>query len=117
MKEIHIILRSFDMEAFLRKTIDYLKPQVAHDVDPTYGIVWVGSPGDMPEYGSDETRNFIDALKSGTRMVFFPFAHAEEDDALVCADGNSYKTVYDEQASENGMYIGPEDRLGFLIKM
>ena len=117
MRQIHIPLEYFDIEAFLNETIDYLKKQVSPEVDPTYGIVWVESPGDVPVYGPENGRDVAAAIKEERKMVFFPFAYADQDGLFVCSDGNSYKATDDEEDSEHGIRIGLEDSLGFLIKI
>ncbi len=48
MKEIRVPRESFDAEAFLVQTIEFLGQQMSPRVDPTYGIVRVESPGDVP---------------------------------------------------------------------
>ena len=48
MKTIRIPVEQFDLETFLNRTIDFLSSEVSSEVDPTYAIVWVDRPGDVP---------------------------------------------------------------------
>jgi len=117
MKEFRIPLDSFDLEALLERTVNFLKEQVSSAMDPTWGIIWVQSPGDAPVFGPESGWNVVLALKEEGKKVFFPFAFADADGTLTCADGNTYPPESDDEDSEEETLIGLEDSIGFLVQI
>jgi len=116
MKEIRIPLEQFDLEAFLDRTIEFLKGWMASEVDPTYALVWVRSLKDVPVFGLESGWDVLSGLAEG-KMVFFPFAYADADGVLDCSDGNTYGPTSDDEDSEGEMIVGMEDSVGFLVKV
>ena len=117
MKEIRTQLANFDINAFLARTVQFLGHQVSPKVDPTYGIVWVQSVGDVPVFGPESGWDVLAALVKEEKIIFFPFAHADADGTFTCADGNTYASLSDYQDSADQMIIGLEDSLGFLVQV
>ncbi len=89
MKEIRIPLEHFGLEALLARTVEFLREWMSAEVDPTYGIVWVQSIGDVPVFGPESGWDVLHALREEGKMVFFPFAFKDDDETLVTADGNN----------------------------
>lgn len=50
-------------------------------------------------------------------MIFFPFAYADADGMLTCADGNTYRRTSTDEDTEDGMLIGLEDSIGYLVQI
>lgn len=116
MKEIRIPLEQFDLDAFLARSVEFLGGQASTEVDPTYLMVRVESPGDVPVFGPEDGWDVLSALKLESKMVFFPFAFADADGTLTCADGNTYGPVSDDKDPEDELFIGIEDSVGFLVQ-
>jgi len=117
MKEIRIRLECYDLEALLERTVHFLKEQVSSEVGTTYEIVWVQSLGDVPIFGPEIGWDVVSALKKKRRKVFFPFAYADADGTFTCADGHTYKQASDDEYSDDEMFIGMEDSLGYLVQI
>jgi len=117
MKEIITQLECFDLESMLERTVHFLKGEVSPEVDPTYGIVWVQSIGDAPVFGHESGWDILSALTKEGKIVFFPFARADADETFTCADGNTYGQEPEDESSENDMFIGIEDSIGFLVQV
>lgn len=62
MKEIRISLEQFDLETLLDTTVHFLKEQVSPEVDPTYGIVWIQTVGDVPVFGPESGWDVLSGL-------------------------------------------------------
>jgi len=119
MKEIRIQLECFASEGFLARTLEFLRGQVSPELDPSFGMVWVHSIGDVPVFGRKSGWDVLSALKEEGKLVFFPFAHADADGTLTCADGNTYGPASDNEASGESeeTLIGLEDSIGFLVQI
>jgi hypothetical protein len=117
MKEIRLSTEYFDLEALLERTVNFLEEQVSSEVDPTYGIVWVQNIGDVPVFSAESGWDVLSAVTKEGKMVFFPFACADQEGFLDCADGSTYRPESDEKDSEDDMFIGMEDRIGFLVQV
>ena len=86
MKEIRISTRCFDIEAFLNKTIEFLKDEVSPEVHPTYALVWVQGLGEVPVFGPETGWDVIPGLEEEGKMVFFPFVSIDGKKRLVCLE-------------------------------
>ena len=117
MKEIRISLEYFYLETLLERTVHFLEEQVSTEVDPTYGIVWVQSLGNVPVFGPEDGWDVFSAVTQEGKKVFFPFAHADADGTFTCADGNTHGPAPDDEDSEDEMFIGIEDSVGFLVQV
>jgi len=117
MKEIRIMLKEFDMATFFNRTVEFLESQISTEVDPTYAMVCVEHPGDVPVFGPEAGWDVLSALKLESKMVFFPFAFADADGTLICADGNTYGPMSDDEDPEDGLFVGMEDCIGFLVQV
>jgi hypothetical protein len=117
MKEIRRLLPCFDINAFLARTIEFLKGQLSPGLDPTYGIVWVQSLGDVPVFGLESGWDVLSALNEEEKTVFFPFAYADADGTVTCADGNTFRRASDKEESEDETLIGLEDSMGYLVQV
>jgi hypothetical protein len=117
MKEIRISLEQFDLASLLEKTINFLKERVFRGVDPTYGIVWVQSVGDVPVSGPESGWDVLSAVTKEGKIVFFPFAYADADGTFACVDDNTCGQEPEDEDTENNICIGMEDRIGFLVQI
>lgn len=117
MKEIRIPLEHFELEALLARTVEFLRECMSPEVDPTYGIIWVQSIGDVPVFGPESGWNVLHGLRQEGKMVFFPFAFKDDDGTLTCADGNTYRQASTDEDTEDGMLIGLEDSIGNLVQV
>jgi hypothetical protein len=117
MKEISIPLEYFNMDPFVDKTIDFIKSRIYPGTNPICEIVCVEQPGDVPISDLKTEWEVRASLNEGMRSFFFTFAYADEDGLLVCADGKSYRSGDDDEDSEDGILIGMEDSLGYLVKV
>jgi len=48
MKDINVPVENFDLDGFIKKTMDFLKTQTSEEIDPSAAITWVESPGRGP---------------------------------------------------------------------
>ena len=117
MKEIRKPQASFDAEAFFAPTIEFLGQRMSPRVDPTYAIVWVENSENVPVFGPESGWDVLSALKDDPKMIFLPFAYADADGTLTCADGNTYGPISDDEDSEDGLFIGLEDSIGYLVQV
>jgi len=117
MREIRIPLDEFDLGVFLDRAVEFLGGQVPPEVDPTYAMVCVEHPGDVPIFGPEDGWDVLSALKRQGKMVFFPFAHADTDGTLTCADGNTYGPASGSEEYEEEALIGLEDAVGYLVQV
>ena len=117
MKEMRIPLERIDIDALFNKTIDFSREQVSSRVDPTYVMVWIESPGDVPVFGPESAWDALSGLKKEGKTVFFPFAYADKNGTLTSANENSYEPTSDDEDSEWGMLIGMDNRVGFLVQV
>lgn len=116
MKEIRMPVEWFNLQGLLEQTVQFLKEQVSPGVDPTFGIVWVQNPGEVPIFGPEEGWDVLAAIQEG-KHVFFPFAHYYDDGILTCADGENYDLEIDKESDEHQFYIGMEDAAGYIIRV
>ena len=72
MKKNRIPIAQFDLQTFLNRTIDSLTSEVSSEVDPTYAIVWVDRPGDVPVDGPESGRQLDAARKQEDERVPLP---------------------------------------------
>ncbi len=117
MKQIRISTEYFDLEAFLARTVEFLRELTSPEVAPSYGIVWVQSSGDVPVFGPESGWDVLAGLKEEGKMVFFPFAFKDVDGTFATADDNTYRPTSREEDTEHGMLIGLEDSIGFLVQI
>jgi hypothetical protein len=117
MKEIRIPLDCFGLEAFLGRTIEFLRHQVSPNVDPTYAMVCVERPRGVPVFGPETGWDVLSALREKGKMVFFPFGYTDVDGTLTCADGHTYRPTSDDKDSEEETPIGLEDSIGYLLQV
>lgn len=117
MTEIRIRLEHCALEAFLARTVEFLREWTSLEADPTYGIVWVQSIGEVPVFGPESGWDVLHALKEEGKMVFFSFALKDDDGTLTCANGNNCGPASEEEDSEGIMLIGLEDSIGFLVQI
>jgi len=117
MKEIRIQLECFNIDAFLARTAEFVRGQVSPGVDSTSQIVSIQTIGDVPVFDPESGWDVLSALIEEGKMAFFPFAYADADGTLTCADGNTYGPGSAEEDSEDEQLIGLEDSIGFLVKI
>jgi hypothetical protein len=116
MKEIRLPLNFFDLEGLLKQTIDFLKEQVSPEADPSFAMVWVENPGDVPTFGPQAGYDVLAAIQGG-KHVFFPFAVYYDDLIVTCADGENYALELDEESDESECFIDMKDAVGYLIQV
>jgi len=80
-------------------------------------MVCVKHPGAVPVFGPEAGWEVLPALSFENKMVFFPFAFADARGTLTCADRNTHGPVSDEENSEDDLFIGIEDCVGFLVQV
>ncbi len=59
----------------------------------------------------------LKALREEGKKVFFPFAYADVDGTLNCADGNTYRPASGHQDSPEELFVGLEDSVGYLVQV
>jgi hypothetical protein len=115
MKEIRIALEAFDLEAFLERTLEFLREWIAPEADPIHLIARVQSMGEAPVFGPASGWSVISGLTEG-EMVFFPFAYTDGD-RLYCADRIELLLFSIDIKYGHEMFIGLEDSIGYLVQI
>jgi hypothetical protein len=97
MDQRRVALTRFDFDAFTAAILAFLRTQGFEEVDPSYAIVTVAHPGDVPEYGPPEGRDtFAEELAAG-RWLFYPFSTSNIGAGVACADGRQRLLPDDEE--------------------
>jgi hypothetical protein len=91
MNEISISLEKFDLDGFIGKVLDFLKPPVSEGSHPSCAISWVEEPGRPPNDGDEHGWDFRSMLLNERVFLFFPFAFPDYIGSFECADGHCYR--------------------------
>jgi hypothetical protein len=112
MEEKSITIDNFKLPQFIGSILEFLKTQVSKDFHPSWAIVSVSGPGEVPEYGpEDGNRDIESELINENKILFFPFSSSNVGEPIPCADRKSYMIDEDSEFS-----LGYTDCAGYLFK-
>lgn len=126
MQEIRMPLQLFDLDGFIKETLEFLKTVVSEECDPSYAITWSSAPGGYPYDGDQKGWDFKSKLMNEPIYLFFPFAHFVEDKLVGCADGRFYQCPWkntgywdpaDEGEEGDDIPFTVEDHVGYLVRV
>jgi hypothetical protein len=117
MKEIRVSLDKFDLDGFIGKVLDYLKPLVSESVDPCCAISWVEAPGRYPHDADEHGWDFRSRLLNDRVFLFFPFAYPDYRGSFNCADGGCYRVPVEDEDEYDDQFLVEEDVVGYLVRV
>ncbi len=113
MREIRVAIDAYNLDAFIRETLNFLELIFQHEVDPSFAVAWVDEH--EPEYGPEDVRrDHVAELEDERKVLFFPFSASNEGGPILCADGEEY-VPDDWYAGEYGLDELDDEAAGFLF--